>query len=235
MTAKRKKILGPSGGMKTFKLILFATFFIPVMALGQYTDGGVWAGVSLKKDLPNGFDLGVDIQGRTEMMSTHLATVFTDIAGEYKVNKWLKTSLTYRFGVLNEIEGFQATRHRFALDLKFDHDFGKPEFDFRLRYQAGQRSTSEEGIADLRDAIRYKIKGKMKLIKKTDISSSFEYFQDPDLTRYSLTDWRWQLEIERKVKKRQYLSVGYLLQRQMNTNDPLTEHVLTIGYTFEFK
>jgi len=235
MTAKKKRILEPFGGMKTFKLFLTVAFFVPVMALGQFTDGGVWAGVSLKKDLPNGFDLGVDIQGRTEIMASHLATVFTDVEGSYKVNKWLKTSVTYRFGLLNSLEGYQATRHRFALDVKVDRDFGKPKFDFRVRYQAGQRSTSEEGISDLRDGIRYRLKGQIKLIKKTELASSFECFQSLDLTRHSLTDWRWKLEVERKVKKRQYVSVGYLLQREMNTNDPLTEHVVTVGYTFEFK
>lgn len=235
MTAKKKRILGPFGGMKTFRLFLFVALFAPVMALGQFTDGGVWAGVSLKKDLPNGFDLGFDFQGRTELMASHLATVFTDVEGSYKVNKWLKTSVTYRFGLLNSLEGYQATRHRFALDASVDRDFGKPKFDFRVRYQAGQRSTSEEGISDLRDAIRYRLKGQVKLIKKTYLASSLEYFQSLDLTRHSLTDWRWKIGVERKVKKRQYLAIGYLLQSEMNANDPLTEHVLTVGYTFEFK
>lgn len=222
--------------MKTFRLsVVVLLLTIPFSAASQYTDAGVWGGVTLKKDLPKGFDLDAEFQFRSELMGTHLATVLSDLGASYKINKWMKTALTYRFGVLNGLDNVQSTRHRFAADLTFDHDFGKPNGSFRIRYQAGQRSTDENGISDLRDAIRYRVKGDIKLIKKTRLASSFELFQGSTDYGFELTDWRWKIGIQRKLKKRQYLTVGYLLQNELHTNDPLMEHVLTIGYSYEFK
>jgi hypothetical protein len=220
--------------MKRIKLLFF--FLLPLFMNAQESEGGMWATFSTKYELNKRIDLGVEGQFRLDDDFSRYDASLLDAGGSYKINKYLKAGATYRFGHSQRDPGYFETRHRIAVDFRADDGFGEWDLDFRVRYQVGiSNIKTTEGNADLKDAIRYRLKADRKLISKTDLSLSMELFQNTNLAFAELTDWRFRAEISRKIKKRQSASIGYMTQREMNANNPLMQHILTVGYSVKLK
>ncbi len=209
---------------------------MPCFLAAQESDGGLWATFGTKYEVNKRFDIDVEGQFRLDENFQMYDASLYDAGCSYKINKHFKTGVTYRFGHSQGNPGFFETKHRLALDLRADDGFGEWDLDFRVRYQAGvSRIRTTEGNADLKDAIRYRLKADRKLISKTDLSLSGELFQNTTLSMSELTDWRFRVELSRKIRKRHQATIGYMVQREMNASNPLTQHVLNIGYSIELK
>jgi hypothetical protein len=147
----------------------------------------------------------------------------------------LSASFTFRQGWKRELDGTMLPRQRVSLDLQAKHNIGNVGVSLRSRYQVGVKFAQTEAPSALADAIRYRLKADMKLMKKIDANASIECFTSADYGVYTLTDIRYQVEVTRKLKKRKYLSVGYQFQKERQTADPLSEHVLLLSLNLELK
>lgn len=150
------------------------------------------------------------------------------------MNRFFKVSATYRYGHVLRYDDRHYFRQRFNTDLRLRLTHRRINYDFRLRYQAGRRNTDELGM-DLREGIRFKSKMTFKIARKTHFSPAFEVFFSERNQQYQYSDWRMRLDVKRKVAKGRVLSVGYLLQSEVNRKNPLTEHMLVVGYSLGSK
>lgn len=196
----------------------------------------MWATLNASHDLNKRWSLGMESQFRLDDNFTMYDASVIDIGASYKISKMLKTAATYRFGNSQRVYREFVNRHRFAFDFRIDEGFGEWDLDLRFRYQAAfDASSVGEQNADLKDAMRYRLKADRKLISKTSLAVSLELFQNTRWYQPMLTDWRFRSEVSRKIAKRQSVSLGYMVQRQMNTANPLMQHILLIGYSVDLK
>ena len=213
---------------------LVFSLFCSVGAWAQVTDAGFWAGADYTLNWNKRLSFNGELQGRFGQGFTRYQRSLVDLGGDYKINSYLRFSATYRFGHVLHYDGREYLRQRVNTDLRLRLKSEKIKYDFRLRYQAGRRNTDELG-QDLREGLRFKSKMTMKVARKTHFSPAFEvFFSDRNgESRYS--DWRVRLDFKREVAKRRELRIGYLVQSEVNRRNPLTEHMIVVGYSIESK
>lgn len=201
----------------------------------QHSDGGVWAKFGVEKKFKGPWGIKLGSQARTAQNSSVLNALILDLEGGYKISDLLSTSLTFRQGWRRELDGTLLPRQRVSLDLQAKHDLGEFGVSLRSRYQLRVQFAQTEASGPMNDALRFRLKVDRKLMKKTQGSASIECFTAADYGQYLLTDIRYQLQVTRKLKKRHYLSLGYLYQKEQQIDDPLSKHVLLLSLDLEIK
>lgn len=215
--------------------ILPAVILLSVQVHAQYSDGGVWAKFGMEKKFKGPWEIKLGTQARTAQYSTVLNDLIVDLEGGYKISDLLSASFTFRQGWRRELDGTLLPRQRVSLDLQAKHDMGEFGVSLRSRYQLGLQFAQTEAPGPMDDAVRFRLKVDRKLMKKTQGTASIECFTSAEYGEYLLTDMRYQLEVTRKLKKRHYLSLGYQYQKERQTDDPLSEHVLLLSFDLEIK
>lgn len=231
-----KLIWEPSGFTKrTSALIFLVALLVCTLGLQAQTNtGGAWLGLGAKKELSDRFDLKGGLEHRTLGSFITYQTTFAELGVQYKVMEGLDAELNYRLGYRSDDDNL-IWRQRYNLDLTYEYDFGKPEIDVRVRYQLARQGIAidEDRIPEPNDAFRYRLRGSTEVVDDLDVDLSYELFHGREDQGFILTDWRLRLEFSQKVNKKQDISFGYLLQRELNRSYPDTEHIITVGYKFE--
>ncbi len=214
-----------------------AFLFCSLTGFGQYNDFGTWSGITLEKAVAKNLNGSLKGQLRFNENDSELASSFLEAKFKYRISKHFRLDFTYRFGNRRDVNEHYFLKHRYSLDLVAKEKIGEVDFSYRLRYQSGVSNLEQsEPIADYSNTIRNKLSAKTKLFKKTVGWASGELFTSKNSENsFEITDWRLKFGVERKIKKRQFLDLGFMVQRELSSSDPVTEYVILLGYTFELK
>ena len=79
-------------------------------------DFGTWGGVSVNKEVADDLKIDADFQVRTDDNSTRLNQFFLDLGAKYKVNKYLRTGISWRSKMKNNWSGYEL-ENRLYFDL----------------------------------------------------------------------------------------------------------------------
>lgn len=218
--------------MTSLKSLLFITLMcLATNIAAQVSDGGLWLGVEAEYKVNKKIDLSAELQNRLRDNMRRYKTSLIDLGVKYDFSDYLSGYFTYRIGHRLDDEGLFTWRERFNTDLKLKVPVNDVRIDFRVRYQAGSRNP-EERIADYRRAMRYRIKVRTKIAKKTKGAIVGEIYQGRRSGDLMVTDWRLRAEVRRKLSKGEYITIGYMLQREANRANPLLEHIIRVSYAF---
>lgn len=202
----------------------------------QVHDAGVWTGFGLKKEIKKDLQASLEIESRFNENWAERASSFADLSIKQKLSKHFDLALNYRFGNRREIDNSYSLRQRAALDLSADHDIWEFKVQYRARFQLNQKDLqSRERENGFESAWRNKFSAEIKLFKKTELDTSVELFLSEDEESFYLSDVRYTTGLSYKLKKRQYLKLGFLFQRELQANNPSFEYVTTVGYSLELK
>jgi hypothetical protein len=193
-------------------------------------DAGLWTGLSIGLDLGKGLNGEIAPQLRFDENMSRVSGVFSDFGIEKKIHDNLDLSLEYRGG-LRRNDDFYEGRHRFSSGLTAKTDIKEFRLAYTIRYQLSPRLSGGEGDVDLKNVLRQKVGLKYGGIKKYEFATSFEVFIDGEETGFS--DWRWQGSVERKFSKRKFLSLGYLIQKNLYDLD--MDFVVVVTYKYDLK
>lgn len=212
---------------KTSALLLF---LLPLAANAQYKDAGLWASFSASAELTKQWEIAVSPEMRFDENGTRLASAFTDIGAQYKVNKFFFVTATYRAGARRSDE-FYDTRQRAQLGLGFKRKWKDFSVTYQPRWQLAIAGFAAESDADFVTTLRNKLKVQYSGWKKTDLSSSFEVFNaNSAFGAFTLQNWRWIAEIERSINKRNAVSIGYLIQKNLLDTPNEMDFVFLLSY-----
>lgn len=205
-------------------------------AEAQQRDAGLWAAFSVKHDWSKKWRSKIEWENRFANNVNELETSFIDLSSRYEFNKVFDVSLNYRFGNRIREDNSYYYRQRWALDLSTNLEIGKVDLEYRARFQSNLENSiaSDEGI-EFDNGWRNKLSADRKIFKRTRIEGSGEIFLSEDEEGWLLSDIRWTLGLEYKVKKRNYLTVVYLYQTELQEADPLSEYIIRIKYSLEIK
>lgn len=201
--------------------------------LGQYRDAGLWTSFSMQGNVNKRLSLSVSPELRLNENITEISRSFIDYGAQYKLHKYLFVSATWRGGLANTGEYFE-TRRRLQLGLGTRHKTDFFTVSFQSRGQLSFNPNSAETDIDFTTTWRNKIAVKYTAVKKTDFSTSFELFhRQGRVQNLELTDWRWTASVERKINKRNFLEIGYLIQKNMVKSPQEIDYVILLSYTME--
>lgn len=205
------------------------------ISYGQRNDANLWASITLEKLATPKVLLHFQQAARVDQNITQLNYTYSDIGATYKFNKNIQTSLNYRFiNKLNKTQEF-SLRHRLYWTITLKKKI-KPftiVYRHRIQYQLEDMYSSENG-----QTARYYTRSKLTL--KYDLNRFTPYIASELITK--IVDWD-QLESRKfrlfggcsyQFNKTDELNLYYLIDKQINQKDPLTNYVIGVAYTHTF-
>jgi len=204
-------------------------------AYAQVNDAGGWFFFMLEKDLPDKFTTGIEAEVRLNENYSEARSVFTEAFIQKEWSDAFSTSFTYRVQARKRLDNTYQERDRGALDLDYKKELGAYKVGYRFRLQRQLGVLGRESSASAAFNYRNKVKLSRDVIKKLDFSLAAETFHSTRADFSELTDIRFKASFKYKVKKRNYLYLGYLVQTELNRANRLTEFNTVLGYKLMIK
>lgn len=217
------------------KLLFIAAVSWSTLLHAQEKDLGLWSGATFEYEVNDRLDLKLSPEIRFEENISRLGNAFGELSGSYKLTERISASATYRFGQRNKLDYFQL-RQRLQFELGYKYKLENWTLGYAVRYQKTLQGNFSDSDPDFETVLRNKFSIKYTKIKKTDISAGWEFFHDGE-TEGGLAwqNWRATIEVERKLNKRNYFSLGYLIQKDLVSSVPSLDYVILVGYTHIIK
>ncbi|PWL31414.1 MAG: hypothetical protein DCO96_04240 [Fluviicola sp. XM-24bin1] len=218
-----------------WKIILFALLFGGASFAQQNDTYMLWTNVGVKGDLVKKMDWFAEINTRLDMNGVE--TFFPEIGVDYKVTKWFKPSIEYRFVTDKNQYGNYKIANRLNFNAKFKEDFDRLGLGLRVRYQyAFDNRGSFDYDADFDQAFRFKpeITYDIKNFILTPKISS-EFFYNPALGENGRRFDKMRLGIGASLdlNNNHDISFKYQLDKRFFAFDRGVRHVLALSYQYK--
>ncbi|MFO0496289.1 MAG: DUF2490 domain-containing protein [Flavobacteriia bacterium] len=201
----------------------------------QRQSGRVWTQIGVKGAVSPKLDWSIDVTNR--FGSDGLETFFTQASLKYKLKKWIRPSLDYRSILDKDKYKNYTLSHRLNVNADFKKQVKRFSLGARLRYQYSFQSLqgSKKYDAEFDQAIRIKPHVAYD-IKKSGFGPlcSIEYFYNPTYSELGqrFTKYRLFIGTQLELNGPHELAFGYMLDREINTPNPDTKHILSISYSY---
>lgn len=214
------------------RLILIISFLSLSLLTSAQSEGmfRAAAGVTGKISKPIGWS--ADLNSRFN--DNGLETFFPQVGISYKVSKWFKPSVDYRFLIDKNKYGNYKLMNRINLNLKFKHSIDRLGFGFRIRYQFAFKGLSSisEYDPDFDQAFRFKPSFSYNL--KSSIFTpqlSAEFFVNPNFVPYEqrFAKFRFALGTGINLKGPNEINLKYFVEERLNKD--LLRHVIQVSFT----
>lgn len=220
--------------VKKILFILTLLAFSP-SAFSQYAIGMVWADLGVKGQFTKDLEWGVSFTSRVGAAPNQ--TFFPQVTLKYKVTKWFKPSIDYRGIYKLDQYGNYLFSNRLNFNAEFKYAKKRLDLRARLRYQYSFNTlNSNSGYdAEFDQAVRLKTQGQYDL-NNSFISPimSLEFFYNPAFgpSGRQFSKFRGFAGVALELEGPHDISVGYMIDQQLNLANPLTKHILSVSYTY---
>ena len=215
-------------------LVFLAFTFIGASAYSQH-EFQVWTEVGASGKISKPVGWAVDLNSR--FGAAGLETFFPQVGFEFKVKKWFKPSVDYRYILDKDQYGNMLGGHRINLNANFETDVDRFDLSARLRYQYAfnRLGGSTDFDPDLDQA--YRLKGAVKY----DIDNSIftplfnvELFYNPQFgPDQGFSKIRLALGTALELDGPHKFSVKYQLDKRFEFGRNL-RHVMSVSYGYKF-
>lgn len=215
--------------------LLFVLVLASLNAVSQRSIGMLWADVGIKGEITKDLEYGVSFTSRVSAAPNQ--TFFPQVTVKYKVTKWFKPSVDYRGVYKLDEYGNYLFSNRLNFNTEFKYAKKRLDLRARLRYQYSFNTlNSISGYdAEFDQAVRLKTQFQYDL-KNTFFSPiiSFELFYNPAFgpSGRQFSKYRGFAGVALEIDGPHDISLGYILDHQMNASNPLTKHILAVSYTY---
>lgn len=225
-----------------FKFILsfiLSTLLLFCASAQKSNDAGMWATFTIQHPLSKKINFVIDQEFRLKENYQRINLFYTNIGIDYKYNKFLKISPTYRTIQKRRLDGTYSYRHRLMLDVTLKKKLNKFTLSERIRYQA-----------EVQDLYTSK-KGKL-LEQFLRLKTDLKYSLNDDITPYISCELRYQIRaprgdgpsydkgfhrirnvlgVEYQINKKNSVNLYYLIQSEFNISTPESIYILGIAYS----
>lgn len=216
--------------------LLLITCLLGTSAFSQENDDYMlWTTVGVTGDIVKKTDWTAELSTRFD--NTGVATFFPQVGINYKLTKWLKPSLEYRFVIDKNSYGNYKAAHRLNFNAKFKESFDRLDVGLRVRYQyAFDNRGNFDYDADFDQAFRFKpeIAYDIKNFILTPKIST-EFFYNPALGENGRRFDKMRLGIGASLdlNNDHDISFKYQLDKRFFAYDRGVRHVLAISYQYK--
>lgn len=214
-------------------LVFLAFTFVGVSAYSQ-NEFQVWTELGTSGKVVKRLDWSVDLNSR--FGAAGLETFFPQVGFKYKVKKWFRPSIDYRFILDKDKYGNMLSGHRINLNANFEKEIDRFEVEGRLRYQYAfsRIGGSADFDPDLDQAVR--LKGDVKYDINNSIFSplfSAELFYTPQYLDRGFSKIRLAIGTSLELDGPHKFSAKYQLDKRFEYGKDL-RHVISISYGYKF-
>ena len=215
--------------------LLFVLVLTSLNAFSQQSIGMLWGDLGVKGQITKDFEYGVSFTSRVSAAPNQ--TFFPQVTLKYKVTNWFKPSIDYRGIYKLDKYGNYLFSNRLNFNTEFKYAKKRLDLRARLRYQYSFNTlNSISGYdAEFDQAVRLKTQFQYDL-KNTFLSPiiSFELFYNPAFgpSGRQFSKYRGFAGVALEIDGPHDISVGYIIDHQMNAINPLTKHILAVSYTY---
>ncbi|MCD6018168.1 MAG: hypothetical protein K0S53_1289 [Bacteroidetes bacterium] len=223
-----------------FIVFLCPLFLITLFCNAQRSkDAGMWATFTIQHPLTKKINLVIDQEFRLKENYQRINLFYTNVGVDYKFNKSIKISPTYRTIQKKRLDGSYSYRHRLMLDVTLKKKLNKITLSERIRYQIE--------VQDLYTSRKGKLEEQF-LRFKTDV----KYSLSDRITPYFSCELRYQIRsprgdgpaynngfhrirnvfgFEYQLNKKNSVNLYYLVQSEFNISTPESIYILGIAYS----
>lgn len=224
--------------MKPGVLIVFILLLMLVAPKveGQEQDFRSWWEVDVSKDLTKDLQASLEFSQRFRANSLRYDRSLLTAGLEYELFKNFEIEAGYRFYVLQDNLMQLTTKYRVNGDVSYSVDIESFEIQFRERVQYGFEDFSTiEVFADNKLTNRNKLTLEYDLFASPlTFFGSYELFTDiGNFSAIEISDHRLELGVDYTLTHKSQLSVSYMFDKEVNTSNPLTAHVIVIGFGYD--
>ena len=213
--------------MARLAMVFLAIFFSSTPTFGQWTDYGVWSGISVSKNISNNLEFSSEAQTRLDYDASRLGSAFANFTLTRELSPYWKLSSAVRLGVLRTDEYAIEPLRRISLSAKYKRPiFSNVSASLRFQYQL---KTEIRQTFRISPALYYKVSKKLRFAIYTEL------FFKPSQEGFYQSGFRYRFMSKHKASKRRWVSFGYQIEQQINTKDPWTQHVFICSYDLELK
>jgi hypothetical protein len=217
------------------RLIVIFTLFFSFSGVSQH-DFETWTKAGFDYKIKKGIHAELELNSRFDDQG--LATFFPQLGLEYKLTKWLKPSIEYRFVLDRNKIGNYKPYSRLNFNLNFGEDIDRFSLGARIRYQYAFNSLSQGAYdADFDMAFRFKPSVKYD-INDFPLSpeASVEVFYNPlagGPYRPGLDKVRYAVGVELDKKGPHGAGIKYQLDHKLHDYNANIRHVIALSYSFD--
>lgn len=225
---------------KLFLFGMLTAFFSPHAIAGLspvYPDAGHWNTFAVSYGLTKHVSVLFTEECRIRENYARLNLFYTNIGIEYKANKYLKTSLVYRWIDKYVDENQFSYRHRLMWDATVKYPYNAWSFSYRHRLQVENRNiySSESGVVpEWYSRNKFEVSYALNSKFSPYISGEFRYqLHDPRNLESDHT-WhrtRWQGGVDYEYSKSSKFGVYYLIQKEYNVSAPENIYITGLEYS----
>lgn len=217
------------------KFLAFATCLLFGVSAHSQHEFQVWTEVGTSGKVMSRLSWAVDLNSR--FGAAGLETFFPQVGFEYKVKKWFRPSIDYRYILDKDKYGNMLSGHRINLNGNFEKGVDRFDLSARLRYQyAFNRlggSTSFDPDLDqafrLKGAVKYDINNSIFTpLFSTELFYNPQYGPDKGFSKIRLSIGT-SLELDGPHK----FSIKYQIDKRFEYGRDL-RHVMSVSYGYKF-
>jgi hypothetical protein len=214
-------------------ILLWGGLLSPILTWSQEQDFGSWLNASVEYEAWKNVDLSLTPELRFDENLSRLRNVQADFGAQYKINKRYSTGAVLRIGQVQRNSGWQG-RQRIQLFVGGKWKIVKDlDFSYKTRVQFAFDQQTRTRDADMNSNIRNKFGISYDGIKKTKLSASYEFFHGIQRGEFlEWQDWRLAFDVERKLNKRNFVSLGWIVQTEFTTPRVRRDNILVLSYKF---
>jgi long-subunit fatty acid transport protein len=218
------------------KILLLASFSFLISTIkAQVNDAGLWTGVSIEKKISQAFAVEFAHETRFNENITEAGSFINELGISYRLNKNSQFSCFYRLAYQKQLNNMYVPVNKAYADYTYRIKPGDFVVSLRLRYQVQKKNAFVfDSDGESGSAFRPKLTVKYPI---GDFSPYFgaEVYVPVFYSGYKPVDKiRLSTGLEYSFNKMHSIGLGYMIQREYFTTNPLNDFVIQVGYSFSF-
>ncbi len=202
---------------------------------GQMKDAGLWTAAGFEFKLVKKVTASISEEVRFNENISEVGMILTDFGVSYKYNKHFQFDVGYRYSQKKKVEDYYSVRHRFTVGIKYEKKIKPFQFQYRIRLQDQYSDIGRASDSRIPEYyLRNKLGLNLDLDKPYSPYISLELFSPLNYPRIIACDGiRTLAGVEYKLSKHHKLDFYYLVQKELNVSNPVTDFVLGLGYVYK--
>ncbi len=219
--------------------LVIIAFFIGLLYCsplkGQVKDAGLWTSAGFEFKVVKKMTASISEEVRFNENISEVGMILTDIGVSYKYNKHFQFAVGYRYSQKHKVEDYYSVRHRFNVEVKYEKKLKPFQLQYRIRLQDQYSDIGKASDGCIPEYyLRNKLTMNLDMDKPYSPYISLELFSPlnyPHINAFK--GIRTAAGVEYKFLKHHKIDLYYLVQKELNVNNPVTDFVFGLGYFYK--
>lgn len=217
-------------------IIFFLVLNSTIQPRAQVNDACLWTSLNIEKKFTPLLSANLNQEFRFNENLSELGAFYTDIGLNYKINKSIRISGNTRFIYNHRLDDSYSKRGRYYFDLSFRQKYKPVIISFRTRFQSQYKLYAEDDEINPIYCNRNKVTLKFDLDKKISPFLFSEIFVplNKKINNLMIDNIRYAMGIDYKVNRMHSIDLFYMIDKELNQSNPLTNYIIGLSYNFNF-